>query len=93
MSKLELVTYKASKEPFVSTFTAAMAVHEEGMRQDPGIMLYPGVGSADGWKGDHVIVSPPFNITEEELEMIVSATHKAVSSVCGRISNGRVAKL
>ncbi|KAL8823576.1 MAG: hypothetical protein Q9191_005730 [Dirinaria sp. TL-2023a] len=90
---LELVASKASKEPFDPAFTAAMAVHEEGMRQEPGIMLYPGVGSADGWKGDHVIVSPPYNVAEEELEMIVAAAYKAVASVCKRISDSAAAKL
>ena len=49
-------------------------------------MLYPGVGCEDGWKGDHVILSPPYTVTEEELDLIVTATYKAVSSVCNRIA-------
>ena len=63
----------------------AMAIHEEGLRQDPGIMLYPGVGCADGWKGDHVIISPPYTVTETELDMIVHAAYKAVATVCERV--------
>ena len=62
-----------------------MAIHEEGLRQDPGIMLYPGIGSEDGWKGDHVIVSPPYTINEEELDMIVDAAYKAIDTVCQRV--------
>ena len=73
---------KVSKKPFDPALKVALAIHEEGLYQDPGIMLYPGVGCEDGWKGDHVIISPSFNVTEEELDLIVSATYKAVSSVC-----------
>ena len=77
--------FKASKKPFDPALTVAMAIHEEGICQDPGIMLYPGTGSEDGWKGDHVIVSPPYTVTEGELDQIVAAAYKAVSSVCQRI--------
>lgn len=62
-----------------------MRIHEEGIRQEPGIMLYPGVGSADGWTGDHVIVAPPYNVTEEDIEIIVQAAEKAIVSVCNHV--------
>lgn len=61
-----------------------MAIHEEGIQQNPGIMLYPGIGCADGRSGDHIIVSPPYTVTERDLDMIVSATYQAVTSVCNR---------
>lgn len=62
-----------------------MAIHEEGLCQEPGIMLYPGTGCADGWVGDHVIVSPPYTITEEELDMIVGAAYEAINTICERV--------
>lgn len=83
--QLEIVASKTDKRPFESRDTVAMAIHEEGLRQDPGIMLYPGIGTADGWKGDHVMVSPPYTITEEELDMIVDAAYKAIETVCERV--------
>ncbi|KAL8716220.1 MAG: hypothetical protein Q9220_000125 [cf. Caloplaca sp. 1 TL-2023] len=79
---IELVANKATKQPFPSKLNIAMRIHEEGIRQNPGIMVYPGVGSADGWIGDHVLVAPPYNITEEDVDMIVSATQKAIIAVC-----------
>lgn len=66
-----------------------MSIHDEGINQDPGIMLYPGTGSADGWTGDHVIIAPPYNVSAKDIEMIVKATSKAVISVCDRV-RGRV---
>ncbi|KAL8665314.1 MAG: hypothetical protein Q9202_002365 [Teloschistes flavicans] len=82
---IEFVAQKTTKQPFPSHLAVAMKIHEEGLRQEPGIMLYPGVGSVDGWTGDHVIIAPPYNTTGEEIEMIVVATYKAVVSVCERL--------
>ena len=76
---------KASKEPFDPALAVAMAVHNEGILQVPGIMIYPGTGSADGLKGDHVLIAPPYNVTAEEIDVIVAAVQKAVDSALERI--------
>ena len=86
--QIELVENESTKKPFDPTLTVAMSIHEEGIRQEPGLMLYPGTGSADGWVGDHVIIAPPYTVTEDQLEMIVAATYKAVNAVCERIRDG-----
>ena len=83
--KLEFVKEKSSKEPFDPALAVAMAVFNEGITQAPGVMTYPGTGSADGLRGDHIIIAPPYNVTNEEIEMIVAAATKAVNSVFGRI--------
>lgn len=62
-----------------------MAALNEGITQAPGVMMYPGTGSADGLRGDHIIIAPSYNVTNEEIEMIVAAASKAVNSVFGRI--------
>lgn len=84
-AKLEFVKDKASKEPFDPALAVAMAVHNEGILQAQGIMLYPGTGSADGLKGDHIIIAPPYNVTAEDIDMIVVAAQKAVNSAFDRI--------
>ena len=84
-AKLEFVKERASKEPFDPVLAVATAVHNEGILQVPGIMMYPGVGSADGQKGDHIIIAPPYTVTAEEIEMIVAAARKAVDSAFNRI--------
>ena len=76
---------KLSKEPFDPALAVAMAIHNEGIVQTPAIMLYPGTGSADGVRGDHIIISPPYNVTTEEIEMIVAAAQKAVNSAFERL--------
>ena len=57
-----------------------MAVHEEGMQLDPGVMLYPGSGTADGHLGDHILLAPPYTVTAEEIEKIVALTKMAIDA-------------
>lgn len=38
------------------------------------ISLYPGTGTADGRKGDHVIIAPAYNITADDVRHIVDTT-------------------
>jgi len=45
-----------------------------------GLAVYPGNGTVDGFRGDHVIVSPPYNVTVEELKIIVDALKQAYLS-------------
>lgn len=84
-AKLEFVKDKASKEPFDPALAVATAVPNEGILQVPGIMMYPGIGSADGVKGDHTLIAPPYVITAEEIDMIVAAAQKAVNSAFTKI--------
>lgn len=45
--------------------------------------FYPGAGSVDGVNGDHIIIAPPFTVTEQDIDHIV----EVVSAVIERISN------
>lgn len=49
-----------------------------------GVIFYPGSGSVDGVAGDHLMIAPPFVITEEEIDKVVSVLQKAISDVCKR---------
>ncbi|KAF7194053.1 Aminotransferase [Pseudocercospora fuligena] len=68
---IEFVRNKASKEPFDPSTGVAMGIHELGMQKPYHISLYPGTGSADGRRGDHIIVAPAYNITAEEVRYVV----------------------
>jgi adenosylmethionine-8-amino-7-oxononanoate aminotransferase len=43
----------------------------QAMAFENGVAVYPGAGTVDGTRGDHAIVSPPYNVTPEELKQIV----------------------
>ena len=44
------------------------------MREPYNISLYPGSGTVDGRKGDHVLLAPAYNVTEDEIRHIVGTT-------------------
>jgi adenosylmethionine-8-amino-7-oxononanoate aminotransferase len=48
------------------------------LTEDYGIYIYPGTGTVDGFKGDHVIVSPAFTITHADVDTIVERMVKLV---------------
>ncbi|EME48083.1 hypothetical protein DOTSEDRAFT_69875 [Dothistroma septosporum NZE10] len=68
---IEFVQDKITKEPFDPSEGIAMAIHELGMQHPYNISLYPGTGSADGRRGDHILIAPAYNITADEIRKIV----------------------
>ncbi len=62
---LELVRDRDSREPFDPALRVARRLGSEARQR--GLLLYPGSGTADGARGDHVIVAPPLTITREEM--------------------------
>ena len=42
-----------------------------------GVAIYPGMATVDGHKGDHVLLAPPYTISEEELREITKVMRKA----------------
>ncbi len=56
------------------------------MRFERGLLIYPGGGTADGRAGDHILLAPPYNVTDEELEMIVGLLGETVDAVAALMS-------
>ncbi|PLB45021.1 putative aminotransferase [Aspergillus steynii IBT 23096] len=65
---VEFVRDKASKETFDPAVRFGLRVQQAAFEK--GVAVYPGAGSADGIRGDHVLLAPPFTITEDELETV-----------------------
>jgi adenosylmethionine-8-amino-7-oxononanoate aminotransferase len=66
---IELVTDRETRAPF----DPAMRLHEFAKSEAfaRGLLIYPGGGTADGRAGDHILLAPPYNVTDAELDMIV----------------------
>lgn len=45
-----------------------------GMQSPYSISLYPGSGTADGIKGDHILIAPAYNVTSADVHLIVDTT-------------------
>jgi adenosylmethionine-8-amino-7-oxononanoate aminotransferase len=63
---LELVKNRETKQPFEPQQTLWRRIMIAGMEH--GLMCYPGGGTVDGTRGDHILLAPPFNVNEAHLE-------------------------
>jgi 4-aminobutyrate aminotransferase-like enzyme len=56
-----------------------------GIAMELGAVFYPGSGSIDGTKGEHLIISPPLNITKKEIDEIVRILDESLSIFEGQL--------
>ncbi|WP_274426950.1 aspartate aminotransferase family protein [Chelativorans sp. YIM 93263] len=75
---VELVTDRASKEPFDPALKVHARVKTEAMAR--GLMVYPAGGTIDGKRGDHVLLAPPFIIDRQIADTIVERLGEAVDA-------------
>jgi adenosylmethionine-8-amino-7-oxononanoate aminotransferase len=76
---VEFVADRQTKTPFPPEFHFGRRVGDLAFER--GVIFYPGSGSVDGARGDHLLIAPPFVITEEEIDEVVSVLRKAVLDV------------
>ncbi len=76
---LEFVADRATRTPFDPARAVADRVKTAAL--DRGLAIYPGSGTADGVRGDHVILAPPFISTAGELADMVERLGAAVDAV------------
>ena len=76
---IELVQDKASKQPFPAAKHVAMEIAELGITQPYCVSVYPGSGTVDGTAGDHIMLSPPYNTTRDEIETIVDRVTRLIT--------------
>jgi adenosylmethionine-8-amino-7-oxononanoate aminotransferase len=76
---VEFVAERASRAPFPPGQHFAQRVCDLAFER--GIIFYPGSGSVDGIAGDHLLVAPPFVITDEEIGEIVLGLRQAILDV------------
>lgn len=69
LQAIELVADRDSRAPF----DPSRQVHEriKAATMNLGMMVYPSAGCADGVRGDHVLIAPPFNSTQGEIDEII----------------------
>ena len=79
LQAIELVADRSSKAPF----DPGLALHERAKVDafSRGLLIYPGGGTADGRSGDHVLLAPPYNVSDDELDTIVDLLGQTVDAV------------
>jgi len=81
---IELVSDRKSRTPFETKHGFARRVGEKAL--DAGLSVYPGTGTADGVAGEHILLAPPFTITDDEIEFIVRTLRDAIQSVASELN-------
>ena len=80
---VELVADRASKEPFDPKLNMNARVKREALAR--GLMVYPMGGTADGKRGDHILLAPPFIVDAAAADTIVDRLGEAVDRATNSI--------
>jgi hypothetical protein len=74
---LELVEDRAAKRPFPRARKLADRIKAAGLAH--GLVCYPSSGTADGDLGDHVLLAPPYIVTDGEIDLLVDKLDAALA--------------
>lgn len=75
---VELVQDRASKLPFDPKRKLHAAIKAQAMEH--GLMCYPMGGTIDGQCGDHILLAPPFIVSESDIDAIVDRLALAIDA-------------
>ncbi|MDO9713738.1 aspartate aminotransferase family protein [Paracraurococcus lichenis] len=75
---IELVEDRRTKEPFDPALKLNARIKSEAFAR--GLACYPAGGTADGRRGDHVLLAPPYIVAAHEVDVIVERLGEAVDA-------------
>ncbi len=84
---IELVAERAGKTPFDPTLRLHSRIKAQAMAR--GLMVYPMGGTIDGHRGDHVLLAPPFIVTDADLDAIVDRLAGAIDAAIADTAQAR----
>jgi len=82
---VEFVRNRETKEPFDVRLKVNARIGQRAFEK--GLITYPGGGGADGIRGDHSLLAPPFTITEAQIDEMVAILDEAVAEVSEELSH------
>jgi adenosylmethionine-8-amino-7-oxononanoate aminotransferase len=83
MWAVELVADRGARTPFPAEWHVGQRVCDAAFER--GVLFYPGSGCADGVRGDHVMVAPPYVVTEAQIDTIIQVLLQAIRQVCEEV--------
>ena len=75
---VEFVADRETKMPFDPALRVSARIKAEAFER--GLLVYPGSGTVDGLRGDHVLLAPPYIVTDAEVDVIVARLGEAVDA-------------
>ncbi len=79
---VELVADRETAAPFDPKLKISARIGVEAKAR--GLLVYPGSGTIDGWRGDHVLLAPAYSIGQEDLDKIVDVLAASIEAVTRR---------
>ena len=76
---LEIVQDRATKTPFDPSLNIAARFKKTAFAE--GLVCYPMSGTRDGKHGDHIMLAPPFIMTDEQIDEIIDCLRKSLGKV------------
>ncbi|MPZ42970.1 MAG: aspartate aminotransferase family protein [Betaproteobacteria bacterium] len=76
---VEFVQDRATREPFDPALKINARIKAEAMKL--GLLCYPMGGTLDGVRGDHVLIAPPYIVSEAQLDELTDKLGRAVDAV------------
>ena len=83
---VELVADRATREPFDPALGLYRAIRRQTFAR--GLICYPQGGNVDGSRGDTVIIAPPFNASDAELDEIADLFVAGLGAALAEIGKG-----
>ena len=80
---IELVADRATKRTFSPSFKLNARAKAAAMER--GLMCYAMGGTINGRDGDHLMLAPPFIVSDAELEQIVTRLHAAIDATLAEV--------
>jgi hypothetical protein len=73
------VADREGKTPFARSARITEQVIDRAM--ELGIILYPSTGNVNGTDGDYLLIGPPLTILDDEIDLIVDRTTRALEGI------------
>jgi adenosylmethionine-8-amino-7-oxononanoate aminotransferase len=70
-----------SREPFNFKELAKISHMIVNKAFEKGLIVYPGGGTVDGHKGDHILVAPPLTIKKQEIDELIFILSESIKEV------------
>jgi adenosylmethionine-8-amino-7-oxononanoate aminotransferase len=80
---IELVADRNSRTPFDPGLKLHQRIKDAAFAR--GLGCYPGGGTMDGKRGDHVLLAPPYIVSAAEIDLIVERLGDAVDAAIGSL--------
>jgi adenosylmethionine-8-amino-7-oxononanoate aminotransferase len=79
LAGIEFVRDPKTREPFPPDARVANRIQEDAL--EAGVMTYPIQGCADGLRGDHILIAPPFTIASSMIQMLTAGLEHAIADL------------